>query len=1473
MKRFSQFLLAVLLCSVGYAQQLKPINFQIQEISKSIANNLGAPQIHAANGKVFYMDVDHILAQMQGVASRSGDKSGFEALINLPHPDGTLHEYTSVSNETMHPGLAAKFPEIGSFDGYNQNGTRVKWDVTPHGLHAMIMKQGESTIFIDPLFKGNNDYYIVYAKKDFTTDKNMDCSFNSDVNNLKSKLKPTSGTIKTFGTCELRTYRLALAATVEYSTFHGGTIALAQAAQVTTMNRVNGVFELDMAITMEIVANNNLIVYASNPDPYTNGTPGTMINQNQTNCDNVIGSSNYDIGHVFGTNSGGLAGLGVVCANGNKARGVTGSAAPVGDPFDIDYVAHEMGHQFGANHTQNNNCNRNNATAVEPGSASTIMGYAGICAPNVQNNSDDHFSGKSLEEIHTEIMSGGHQCEVITQLTNNAPVIVSTNASGGITVPASTPFVLTCNATDADNDPMSYNWEQMDNQVSTQPPVATSTGGPNFRSLPSQLSPSRYFPNLVDLANGGPFTWEVVPSVSRTMNFRVTVRDNAPGPGGCNDHEDVTVTVDGGSGPFVVTYPSATGIVWAGLSNETVTWSVAGTDVAPVSCSNVDILLSTDGGLTYPTVLATNVPNDGSQQVSVPNVSTTTARIMVISSTGTFFDISDNDFEITMATNDYTLAVTPATITICQPNNAVYTVNIGSVGGYVDPVTLSVSGVPAGATSAFSTNPVIPGNNSTLTISNTGAAIPGTYTITVTANSTSGVKTEDIELIIANGTPSPVTLTTPANGATGVSNPVDFAWAASAGSGVTYDIDIATDNGFVTIVESATGLLTNAYTSTSLLSSTTYYWRVRAVTPCGNSAWSATFSFTTSNCGTYVSTDVPKPVGAASVTSIITIATIGTITDVNVSMFDCAHAWVGDVSATLTSPTGTVVQLFDGPGIPASTYGCAGDDILASFDDGATLTPTDFENMCGGTAPAITGAFQPMSALSALNGEPMNGTWTLTIYDSYTAADDGTLNAWSLEICANSCVAPTTPTISGNTSICPGTNETLSIASGALNSASDWQWYEGSCGGTPVGTGTSITVSPAVATTYYVRGEGGCVTPGACEMITVTPEDNTAPSATCLSTQYVCAPTMPDFSGSMAISDNCDSNPNVVQTPAPGTALPVGTTAVTVVVSDAIGNSTTCNFDVISGAYTGSETVTICDGDSYQFGPNNLTTAGNYSHQFTNISGCDSTVNLTLNVNPVYTSSESATICDGQTYQFGPNNLTSGGVYSHVFTSIGGCDSTVNLTLTVNAAYNTNESASICDGDTYTFPDGNTGTSAQVYTSMLSTVNGCDSIIVTTLNVESVDASVTQTGATLTANAAGMSYQWVDCNNGNAPIAGATNQSYTPTATTGSYAVIVSSANCSSTSTCYTVDYTGVEELGIDGLVVYPNPANEEVQIFANETIKKIELTDAQGKLIFVNLQLTSNGYTMNLARLSSGVYFIHVYTDQSRVVTDIIKQ
>ncbi|MBT4679882.1 MAG: T9SS type A sorting domain-containing protein, partial [Flavobacterium sp.] len=336
---------------------------------------------------------------------------------------------------------------------------------------------------------------------------------------------------------------------------------------------------------------------------------------------------------------------GVVCVSGNKARGVTGIGTPMGDPYDIDYVSHEMGHQFGANHTQNNPCNRNNSTAVEPGSASTIMGYAGICLPDVQNNSDDHFHSVSITEMWNKIQTSA-SCAVTISTGNSAPVIVE---SEDYSIPKSTPFILRGNASDVNsNNVLSYNWEQTDTEVASMPPASTSTSGPAFRSNSSISSPNRYMPALPTVIAGSTSsTWEVVPSVAREMNFSLVVRDNATG-GGNSARDDMKVTtVD--ITPFTVDGPS-TNEEWLVGSNQTLNWVVGATDQAPVNTQNVTILLSTDGGVTFPITLAANTPNDGSEAFVVPNNTTSSARIMIAAVDNIFYNVNSTNFTISEAT-------------------------------------------------------------------------------------------------------------------------------------------------------------------------------------------------------------------------------------------------------------------------------------------------------------------------------------------------------------------------------------------------------------------------------------------------------------------------------------------------------------------------------------------------------------------------------------------------------------------------------------------------------------------------------------------------------------------------------------------------------------------------------------------------------------------------------------------------------
>lgn len=1065
-------------CSV-FAQETKLWKSDWKAIAESEIPAGGTRYIKPTKYQTFEINLESMAAKLAQV-KRLDHPNYIPITIQIPRPDGTLATFEVYENETMSIGLAEKFPETRSFDGKSLDGTGefAKFDLTPQGFHAMIMVPGSSTIYLDPYahLSGDLKHYIVYSRENFTSNDVFECLFESP---LLTSVKEGNEVVpvKSLGNCTKRTYRLALAATGEYTGFHGGTVPLAQAAQVTTMNRVNGVYMRDAAVTMTIVANNNLLIYTNSAtDPYTNNDGFTMLGQNQTNVTTIIGSGNYDIGHVFSTGGGGVAGLGVVCNIGNKARGVTGSGTPVGDPFDIDYVAHEMGHQFDCEHTfssTNGSCggNGNNATATEPGSGSSIMAYAGICAPNdVQPNSDDHFHFTSMEQMHLFLAGGGNSCAVSTSIPSQTSPTV-TIVGGSYSIPISTPFALTASATDPDGDVLTYCWEQTNAFLGVNIPTATQTSGPNFRSRTPSTNPTRYFPTIASLTGGTASPYEILPSVARTMTFKCLVRDNELG-GGCNDEETVTMTTVPSAGPFLVTFPTATGVSVAGNSSMTVTWSVNNTNIAPVSCSNADIYISTNGGTTW-TVIGNDVPNDGSETVTIPNVATTQALIMVMCANGTFFDVSNNVFTITAATNDYSLALLANSFSACQGTDATYNITVGQIGSFSTPVVLSTTGLPGGAVASFSPGTVTPAGSSVLTIT-TGAVAPGTYPFTINGNAAGNLKQISATLAVSNSSISASSLTAPANNAIDQSVSSTLTWTNS-GAGLLYTVDIATDAGFASIVETATGLTATNYTATLLVPSTQYFWRVSAYNSCTSPVTSGTFDFTTAGCITANSTNIPvaiTAVGAPTVTSTISITNSGTLNDISVVNLVGTHSYISDLIITLTSPTGTVVELFGGI--------CTNNDNFdLEFDDAAA----------GGgiPCPPTTGlVYQPVDPLSGFNGEQINGTWTLTISD-VADQDGGSLSSWGLNICFTPtvpCNNPTTPTLSGNNTICAGETATLTIATGSLNDATNWQWYSGSCGGTSVGSGTSINVT--TAGTYFVRGEGGCVTAGTCASIPVS---------------------------------------------------------------------------------------------------------------------------------------------------------------------------------------------------------------------------------------------------------------------------------------------------------------------------------------------------------------------------------------------------
>jgi hypothetical protein len=619
------------------------------EITANIASVPVLPQSFEA----FRLDFGK-LNKLLSPARLSGEGACGGTVLTLPLPDGSYPNFCVQESSIMEPKLAVQYPDIKTYRGQGiaDPAMTVRAERTPTGLHAIVLTP-DKTYYIDPLPRRGGDLstYLTYSHEDAPS-KPFQCLVSDDpseasrpAGNFADMPPVTSGDV-------LRTYRLAVAATGEYTKSHGGTVTGAFTAIVTTVNRVNAMYERELAIQMVLVGDEKSLIFTDpNTDGYTNNNSDKLLAENQDKLDQLIGENNYDIGHVFSTAGGGKAMVGVVGRNKLKAKGETGTSSPSGQFFDVDYVAHEVGHQFGANHTFNGTTgfcsgNRHSATAFEPGSGSTIMGYAGICdnEGNLQPHTDAVFHAASLYEIVSYVTGDAASNVGVKTPINNT--ITSPPVGDGVsyTVPKGTPFVLT--AKQYGDPSFTYAWEEMDTGKEAPPDDDIADARPVFRSFPPSKEVWRIFPKMASLLSGASQLGEAVPSRQRDMNFRVTVRNNRSGGGGFI-YGTVKVTVTTDSGPFEVKQPAA-GAAWTANSAQTVKWEPAGTSEAPVSCKNVRISISTDGGKTF-TVLAPSVPNDGSAVVTVPAVTTASARIKVEAADNVFFNVSTGNFRIVPA--------------------------------------------------------------------------------------------------------------------------------------------------------------------------------------------------------------------------------------------------------------------------------------------------------------------------------------------------------------------------------------------------------------------------------------------------------------------------------------------------------------------------------------------------------------------------------------------------------------------------------------------------------------------------------------------------------------------------------------------------------------------------------------------------------------------------------------------------------
>lgn len=635
------------------------------KISKSETTSLSRvrPLKNADGEQYFTVDVNLLKQSLANVATKFSGQAGVEVIF--PNTDGNMESFLVWENSNMDPALQVQFPDIRSYRGAGVTDptATISFSVAPIGIQTMVFRADKDAEFIEAFDKKASTYVLFTSKNSNKGRLPFSCStIDNQVNNI---ILNKSGIAFRSNNALYKTMRLALSCTAEYTTFYGGTVAGALAGMNATMTRCNGVYEKDLSVHMNLIPAEASIIYTdAATDPYQDAATGASGGWNaelQANLTATIGEAAYDIGHLFGASGGGgNAGcIGCICVDGSKGSGYTspGDAIPQGDNFDIDYVVHEMGHQMGANHTFSHS-SENNTVNVEPGSGSTIMGYAGITgATDVQPHSNPYYVYGSISQIQAHLLTATCLNSVAT--TNHTPTSV---AGTGITIPKGTPFILTGSGSDIDSgNVLTYIWEENDDATTVGAaasyPAGTKTNGANYRVFSPTTTAVRYLPSLENLYNNT-LTWEAVSTVARTMNFTLTVRDNVVANGQTNTSSK-TVTVDATKGPLMVTSQATTGIMWTQGTTEAITWAVNSTDTM-TGATNVDILLSTDAGVTYPTVLLANTPNDGSENITVPNIAAPYCRVMIKPTGAPFFNINSKTFAIgyivttTTTCTDYT---------------------------------------------------------------------------------------------------------------------------------------------------------------------------------------------------------------------------------------------------------------------------------------------------------------------------------------------------------------------------------------------------------------------------------------------------------------------------------------------------------------------------------------------------------------------------------------------------------------------------------------------------------------------------------------------------------------------------------------------------------------------------------------------------------------------------------------------------
>ncbi|MBS1642575.1 MAG: T9SS type A sorting domain-containing protein [Bacteroidetes bacterium] len=695
--KFCLVFVCLLFLGILKAQQTK--TFEQQDIS-NYSHQREYKKWNITKKNIFKINVQQLKSQLSNAPIQYSN--GTPTPIEIPLTNGQTEIFKIVETQVLAPNIAKEYPDIKTYMGVGLNNPKLSVTITITGndFNAVVYNAATNeNMYFEKYAKSVKNTYIFYNASDAIAPASKNYSRESCEPHFLQKKTSTSiissptlnntfgfdNNVKTMGATTtynnstgstVRTFRLAVTVTSNFTTKHGG-VTNAFNDIVAYINRVNAIYLRELSAKFQLVTSTNTVIASAASDPFVaaNLSNSAMLPINQRFVDSAVGDANYDIGFVItadpatansGSSGGGIALSPSVGQTGDKAQNamtegdwVTGFSQIYTDQV----IAHEMGHQFGMAHSYNSSIpvctTRNGPTSVEPGSGCTIMSYGFTCG------SDDYVTGspasgpvlnfhsadydQAVNYLTSTNYNGVDITAVGSTITNSSYQAINITIPSNYTIPISTPFVLTGSATGgSSNGSLTYSWEGMDTgQIAPNTSTFTdATQPPYFRSYNPISSGTRYFPILSAVLNGtNAAPGDKLPSVAFVLNNRLTVRDNNPN-GGAVAYKTVQVTIDAGQGPFLITNDFK-GTYSAG-ANATVTWSVNNTNTAS---PNVTILLSTDGGSSFPTTLLASTANNGSASITFPNnINTNAARIKIQPTNNIYFDISNYDFAISNQT-------------------------------------------------------------------------------------------------------------------------------------------------------------------------------------------------------------------------------------------------------------------------------------------------------------------------------------------------------------------------------------------------------------------------------------------------------------------------------------------------------------------------------------------------------------------------------------------------------------------------------------------------------------------------------------------------------------------------------------------------------------------------------------------------------------------------------------------------------